>query len=269
MSKQRADALLVARGLVESRSLAQRMVMAGQVRADGQLVAKPSTMLAPDTVLELQSLPRFVSRGGEKLLAAFDEFSLDVQDFVCADLGASTGGFTDCLLQHGAAKIYAIDVGRGQLHWKLRQDERVVVMEKRNAREIMSLPETIDLVVVDASFISLKVLLPVAQSWLKQSGQIVALIKPQFEAGRKEVSRGKGVIREPEVHRSVIEDVLSFAKERGFILKGLIPSPLRGPKGNVEFLAQLSLEGDPAIDMQSMIDRVVPEVANSSQQSNE
>jgi len=269
MSKQRADALLVARGLVESRSLAQRMVMAGQVRADGQVVAKPSTLLAADSALELESAPRYVSRGGYKLEAALNQFALNVQGYVCADVGASTGGFTDCLLQQGAAKLYAIDVGRGQLHWKLRQDERVVVMEKRNAREIKRLPEKVDLVVIDASFISLKVLLPVAHSWLKPNGQIIALIKPQFEAGRKEVSRGKGVIRDPEVHREVVEKMLSFAEQAGFSIQGLISSPLRGPKGNVEFLTQLALEGDSVDDLQSMIDSVVLEVPTSSPRSNE
>lgn len=240
MSKQRADTLLVAQGLVESRSLAQRMVMAGQVRADGQVVAKPSTLLAPDASLEVESSPRYVSRGGPKLEAALQAFAVDVRDYLCADLGASTGGFSDCLLQHGAAKVYAIDVGRGQLHWKLRQDARVEVMEGTNARKLKSLPEAVDLVTIDASFISLRVLLPVVKFWLREGGKVIALIKPQFEAGRAEASRGKGVIRDPDVHERVLLEVLRFAEQEGYAVENIIPSPLLGPKGNLEFLAQLA-----------------------------
>lgn len=240
MSKQRADTLLVAQGLVESRSLAQRMVMAGQVRADGQVVAKPSTLLAPDVTLEVESPPRYVSRGGFKLEAALEAFALDVQGFLCADLGSSTGGFTDCLLQCGAEKVFAIDVGRGQLHWKLRQDARVFVMEGTNARKLKSLPEVVDLVTIDASFISLRVLLPVVKSWLKEKGKVIALVKPQFEAGRAEASRGKGVIRDPEIHERVLLDVLRFAEEEAYVVENLMPSPIVGPKGNVEFLALLA-----------------------------
>ncbi len=269
MSKQRADSLLVSQGLVESRSLAQRMVMAGQVRANGQVVSKPSVLLAEDVALEIEALPRFVSRGGNKLEAALSNFSIDPTNLVCADVGASTGGFSDCLLQNGARKVYAIDVGRGQLHWKLRQDERVVVMEKTNARNLAELPEKIDLVTVDASFISLKVLLPVVRAWLHTSGQAVALIKPQFEAGRKEVSRGKGVIRDSEVHRDVLQKVLNFAIEDGYTLRGLAASPLRGPKGNVEFLAHLALQGDSPANLITLIDGVLVELAGSSSDVNE
>jgi len=159
---------------------------------------------------------------------------------VCADVGASTGGFTDCLLQHGAVKVYAIDVGKGILHWKLRNDPRVVVMEETNARFVESLPERVSLVTVDASFISLKILLPVIKQWINEKTEIICLIKPQFEAGKKDVSRGDGVIRDPEIHRQVLLDVLGFAQTEGFHIHGLIKSPLLGPKGNAEFLVWLN-----------------------------
>src|SRR3990170_7879484 len=185
MPKQRADELLVARGLAESRSQAQRLVMAGQVRAAGQVVAKPSSLLAPEVDLQVDTGPRFVSRGGEKLAAALAHFSVSVDGFVCADLGASTGGFTDCLLQHGAARVYAIDVGKGQLHWRLRGHPRVRVIEGTNARALASLPEPISLATIDVSFISLKLLLPVVMAWFSdRHGEIIGLIKPQFEAGK-------------------------------------------------------------------------------------
>src|SRR6185369_894119 len=205
--------------------------------------------VSSDSVLTVDSGPRFVSRGGEKLDAALDAFAFDVTGLICADVGASTGGFTDCLLQRGAAKVYAIDVGKGILHWKLRNDPRVVVMEETNARFVESLPEPVSLVTVDASFISLKILLPVIKKWdfapgntKEESGDVIALIKPQFEAGRKDVARGDGVIRDPEIHKQVLLDVLSFAQYEGFQIRGLIKSPLLGPKGNVEFLAWLGNE---------------------------
>ncbi len=241
--KQRIDVLLVERGLVESRSLAQRLVMAGQVRADGQVVPKPASRVATTARIEIDSGPRFVSRGGEKLAAALEAFGVDPAGRVCADVGASTGGFTDCLLQRGAAKVYAIDVGHGVLHWKLRNDQRVVVMERTNARYLESLPEAVDLVTVDASFISLKVLLPVVRGWLPPSGgEVIALIKPQFEAGKRQAARGRGVIRDPQVHQRVLLDVLRFARGQGFKVSGLIRSPLKGPKGNLEFLIGLEVE---------------------------
>jgi 23S rRNA (cytidine1920-2'-O)/16S rRNA (cytidine1409-2'-O)-methyltransferase len=248
----RVDQLLFERGLAESRSQAQRLVMAGQVRANGQVVPKPSSQVDPDVELSVDRQPRFVSRGGEKLQAAFDTFKLDVAGRICVDVGASTGGFTDCLLQHGATKVYAIDVGRGILHWKLRNDPRVVIMEGTNVRHLESLPEPVSFATMDASFISLKLLLPVARGWFafdetrlvgkqksKPEKQVVALIKPQFEAGRQEVARGKGVIRDPVIHRRILEDVLRFALEVDFEIKGLVPSPVLGPKGNLEFLAWL------------------------------
>lgn len=236
MQKQRADLLLVERGLADTRSQAQRLLMAGQVRANGQLIDKPAALLPLNTRLELVARLRFVSRGGEKLEAALQAFGLQVGGWVAADVGASTGGFTDCLLQRGAAKVYAIDVGKGQLHWQLRQDPRVVVMEETNARAVAQLPEPVDLVVLDASFISLKTLLPVVQGWLKPGGHLVALVKPQFEAGKKEAARGKGVIRDAAVHRRVLEEVLAFTAARGLAVAGLLRSPVLGPKGNVEFL---------------------------------
>jgi 23S rRNA (cytidine1920-2'-O)/16S rRNA (cytidine1409-2'-O)-methyltransferase len=258
MPKARLDVLLVDRGLVESRARAQAMIMAGQVRVAGQVVLKPATAIAADSTLEVDPGPRFVSRGGEKLDAALETFGLEVRGRICADVGASTGGFTDCLLQRGASKVYAIDVGKGILHWKLRNDPRLVVMEETNARHIASLPEPVSLVTVDASFISLKILLPVVKGWLAADGSagIIALIKPQFEAGRKDVSKGSGVIRDPEIHRQVLQDVLSFAQAQGFGLSRLIRSPVIGPKGNVEFLAWLAA-GQEQASLDEVIDQVI------------
>lgn len=242
MPKQRLDDLLVERGLAENRDLAQRLVMAGQVRVDGQVVANAAARIAPASRLEVDPGPPYVSRGGEKLAAALHAFPIDLTGTICADVGASTGGFTDCLLQHGAARIYAIDVGKGILHWKLRQDVRVVVMEETNARHIDRLPEPIDLVAIDASFISLRVLLPVVKLWFApaQPGQIIALIKPQFEASRAQVDRGEGVIRDPAVHAQVLYDILTYAQSLDYQVHGLIRSPLQGPKGNLEFLTWFS-----------------------------
>lgn len=261
MAKQRVDALLVARGLAESRSQAQRLLMAGQVRANGQLIDKPASLLPDEIALEVIAGPRFVSRGGEKLEAALQQFGLEVRGRVCADVGSSTGGFTDCLLQRGAAKVYAIDVGKGQLHWKLRQDARVQVMEETNARNVERLPEWIDLATIDASFISLRTLLPGIVGWLKPDGEIIALIKPQFEAGKKEASRGKGVIRDAEVHRRVLIEILQFAEQQGFALRGLMRSPVLGPKGNVEFLLWVSRAGEPMAS-HGLIDSVLGEAGD-------
>jgi 23S rRNA (cytidine1920-2'-O)/16S rRNA (cytidine1409-2'-O)-methyltransferase len=257
MPKMRLDVLLVERGLADSRAKAQALIMAGQVRVAGQVTLKPAAAVEADSPLTIDSGPRFVSRGGEKLDAALEAFALDVNGLVCADVGASTGGFTDCLLQRGAAKVYAIDVGKGILHWKLRNDPRVIVMEGTNARYVESLPERVDLVTVDASFISLKVLLPVVKHWFAHFplstlpmesgkwglGNAIVLIKPQFEAGKRDVSRGDGVIRDPAIHKQVLFDVLGFAQEEGFGIRGLIKSPLLGPKGNAEFLVWLSASG--------------------------
>jgi 23S rRNA (cytidine1920-2'-O)/16S rRNA (cytidine1409-2'-O)-methyltransferase len=284
MSKKvRVDVLLVERGLAESRTQAQRLVMAGQVRADGQVVPKPATLIPRTAALQVETGPRFVSRGGEKLQAAFETFDLEVTGQVCADVGASTGGFTDCLLQHGAARVYALDVGQGILHWKLRQHPCVVLMEGTNARYVERLPEPVAFISIDASFISLKVLLPVVKGWFSQPtpdneiqyseisapddlvepAQVIALIKPQFEAGRREVARGKGVVRDPQLHRQVLVDVLSFAQEQGFSILGLIRSPVLGPKGNVEFLAWLGWSGREGIDWLAWVDQLIPEGTSS------
>ncbi|NUM44317.1 MAG: TlyA family RNA methyltransferase [Anaerolineales bacterium] len=266
MSKKRIDLLLVARGLVETRALAQRLVMAGQVRVNGEVARKPSDNVLETAHLEVESGPPFVSRGGEKLAGALAAFPVQVAGKVCADVGASTGGFTDCLLQNGAAKVYTIDVGYGILHWKLRNDPRVVVMEQTNARHVTRLPEPVTLVTVDASFISLKILLPVIKGWFTSppappsqsgEGEIITLIKPQFEAGKKEAARGEGVIRDPAVHRAVLAEVLTFAQAEGLGVRGLIRSPLEGPKGNVEFLAWLAWRGETRNDLDVLVNQVV------------
>jgi len=272
MSKVRLDVLLVERRLAESRAKAQALVMAGQVRVADQVVLKPATAVDTKAVLTVDSGPRFVSRGGEKLDAALEAFGIDVKGWVCADVGSSTGGFTDCMLQRGAVKVYAIDVGKGILHWKLRTDKRVVVMEETNARYVESLPERIDFVTVDASFISLKILLPVIKKWNSPSplaplpkgeGNIIALIKPQFEAGKKDVARGDGVIRDPEIHKQVLLDVLNFAQQEEFSIRGLIKSPLLGPKGNAEFLVWLKQA--PAEERDAELDPMVENVLGTSQ----
>ncbi len=238
----RLDLLVFERGLAESRAKAQALIMAGQVRVDGQMVDRPSASVSPQAQVSVDKGAPFVSRGGEKLEAALSAFDIQVSGRTCADVGASTGGFTDCLLQHGATRVYAIDVGKGLLHWKLRSDMRVVVMEATNARHVEKLPEAVTLVTIDAAFISLKILLPVVKGWLVPpggGGQVIALIKPQFEAGRKESARSKGVIRDPQVHQRVVEEVLGCAQEQGFGVRGVERSPVLGPKGNVEFLAWL------------------------------
>jgi len=276
MPKMRLDLLLTERGLAESRSKAQAIIMAGQVRVNGQVVDKASATFAPDVQVDVDAGPRFVSRGGEKLLAALAAFSVNPLGLTCADVGASTGGFTDCLLQHGAAKVYAIDVGKGILHWKLRTDPRVIVMEETNARYVESLPGPIQLIVCDASFISLKILLPVMMKWLtplaptghspqirriwgETEGGLITLIKPQFEAGRVEVARGDGVVRDPEIHRKVLRDVLAYAQSADFAVRGLIRSPLLGPKGNTEFLAWLQPGAETHPDLSALIDSALPE----------
>ena len=257
MAKIRLDVLLAERGLAESRARAQALIMAGQVRISGQVALKAAQMVALDADVTVDAGPRFVSRGGEKLDAALAILAMDVQGLTCADVGASTGGFVDCLLQRGAARVYAIDVGKGILHWNIRNDPRVVVMESTNARLVESLPESIDLVTIDASFISLRILLPVVKRWLKPAhGCVVALIKPQFEAGKKDVARGEGVIRDPAIHRQVLLDVLGYAQSEGWGLRGLIRSPLLGPKGNVEFLAWLDLNGT-AADIPVLVESVL------------
>ncbi len=253
MPKIRLDLLLVERGLAETRSKAQAIIMAGQVRVKGQMVDRAGATYDPEIQVEVESGPRFVSRGGEKLMGALGAFPVNPEGLVCADVGASTGGFSDCLLQHGAVRIYAIDVGKGILHWKLRSDPRVVVMEETNARYVESLPELVQLLVCDASFISLKTLLPVFVRWLAQDANVITLIKPQFEAGRVDVARGDGVVRDPIIHRRVLEDVLDFVQKQGLGVKGLIRSPLLGPKGNTEFLAWLDRQPT-STDVPALVD---------------
>jgi len=263
--KARIDVLLFERGIVESRELARRMIMAGEVTVNDLVVTKPGTHVSMQARIELKSKPRFVSRGGEKLAAALVRFQIDPAGWICADIGASTGGFTDCLLQNGAMKIYAIDVGYGQLAWSLRQDARVVVMERTNARSLDALPEPIDFASVDVSFISLNHILPTINRILKSSGEAVVLVKPQFEAGREDVGKG-GVIKDPTIHVSVLNEVVRFAQDTGLYICGLMPSPLRGPAGNIEFLMWLShdLVRQPN-SLKELIDAVVEE-AHSSQQ---
>ena len=239
MSKPRLDLLLVERGLVESRELAQGLIRAGKVRVNGQVAAKPGKDVAADVELTVAEPERFVSRGGYKLLGALEAFSVELSDCVCLDVGSSTGGFTDCMLQFGARKVFAVDVGKGQLHWRLRNDERVVVMEQVNARHLT--PEDLDeapsFATADASFISLTKLLPAMTSVLVPGGEMLTLIKPQFEAGREKVGKG-GVVRDPDVHREVIASVRAFGeKTLGLVWRDMVRSPLKGPKGNIEFLA--------------------------------
>ncbi len=236
--KERLDILLVAQGKAESRERARRLIMAGEVRVNGQVVDKPAQRVPMDAELWVQAPPRYVSRGGEKLAAALQAFAVPVEGQICADVGASHGGFTDCLLQNGAARVYAIDVGYGQLDYRLRTDPRVVVMERTNVRYVAALPELVRVVVLDVSFISLRLVLPVVRAWLSADAHVVPLIKPQFEAGRRDVGKG-GVVRSAEVHRRVLGDVLEAARAVGLVPCGLIVSPLRGASGNVEFLAWL------------------------------
>lgn len=227
---------MMERGLADSLEQAQRLIMAGRVTVGDQVVDKPGTQVPVADQVTVRGGSPYVSRGGFKLAAALDAFGLDVSRWTVADVGASTGGFTDCLLQRGAARVYAIDVGYGQLAWKLRQDPRVVVMDRTNARYLEILPEPVDLVTIDVSFISLKLILPAAMGWLRAGGQIVALIKPQFEARRELVSKG-GVVRDPTIHRAVLEEITTWARSKGLGLVGLLRSPITGPAGNVEFLA--------------------------------
>ena len=274
MAKQRLDQYLHSLGLTESREQARRLIMAGEVLVDGQLVDRPATQVAPAARIEIKRRPRFVSRGGEKLDAALDRFGVAVAGQVCADLGASTGGFTDALLQRGAARVYAIDVGHGILDYRLRTDPRVVVIERTNARYLERLPELVGLVTIDASFISLKLLLPVAKGWLstapiaspaltaqparESAGDLIALIKPQFEAGRRQVGKG-GIVKDPAVHRQVLQDLLAWAQANGLGPAGLMRSPITGGAGNVEFLAWMRPGSPVDFDSNAAIEAVLPE----------
>jgi 23S rRNA (cytidine1920-2'-O)/16S rRNA (cytidine1409-2'-O)-methyltransferase len=237
--KKRLDQLLLDRGLFESREKARRSILAGKVKVNGHVAAKAGHNFPDDVDVEIQQPERFVSRGGEKMLGAFEAFPIDVQGQICIDCGASTGGFTDCLLQHGAARVYAVDVGTNQLHWKLQEDERVIQMDNTNARYLTpeQFPCLMDGAVIDVAFISLTKILPAVTSILKEGAWIMSLIKPQFEAGRDEVGKG-GVVRNPDIHQAVIDKIKAFGEaECGLVWQGLAPSPIKGPKGNIEFLA--------------------------------
>lgn len=267
--KERLDVLLVKRNLAESREKAKAIIMSGNVFVEGQREDKAGSTFSDEVQIEIKghTLP-YVSRGGLKLEKAMNNFELDLKDKVCTDVGSSTGGFTDCMLQNGARKVFAIDVGRGQLAWKLRQDERVVSMEKTNIRYVTpeDLGEPIDFSSIDVSFISLtKVLLPI-RNYLKPDGEIVALIKPQFEAGREKVGK-KGVVREKSTHHEVIEQVISYAVSIGFQVLELEYSPIKGPEGNIEYLVHLKKTEEPVtlsdvnVDYKKVVDAAFEELA--------
>ena len=242
--KKRLDVLLTEQGYADSRSKAQAMIMSGLVYVDGQKADKPGVSYEETVQLEVRGAAcPYVSRGGLKLEKALRDFSVDPTGYVCSDSGASTGGFTDCLLQQGASKVFAIDVGYGQLDWKIRSDPRVVVMERTNIRYVTpeDLGEPLDLSVIDVSFISLKIVLPAIKNLLKPTGQVLCLIKPQFEAGKEKVGK-KGVVRDKATHKEVLDNFVSLAKELSFQILGLTFSPVKGPEGNIEFLGHLSLE---------------------------
>lgn len=243
-NKKRLDVLLTERLYAETRSKAQAIIMSGNVYVNGQKADKPGMSFEETVDIEVRgAVCPYVSRGGLKLEKALRDFGVKPEGFVCSDSGASTGGFTDCLLQQGAKKVFAIDVGYGQLDWKIRSDERVVVMERTNIRYVTpeDLGEPLDLSVIDVSFISLKIVLPTIKTLLKPTGQVLCLIKPQFEAGKDKVGK-KGVVREPETHKEVLDSFVALANELNFKILGLTFSPVKGPEGNIEFLGHLSLD---------------------------
>lgn len=257
VGKKRLDVLLVERELVESRQRAQALILAGDVEVNGSRVDKAGALVADDARIGLVAPLKYVGRGGFKLEGALDTLRVDVRGKVCADIGASTGGFTDCLLQRGAGRVYAIDVGYGQIAWKLRRDSRVVVMDRVNVRYLDALPEPIDLAVIDVSFISLTLVLRIVKRLLQPRGEVVALIKPQFEAGRTQVGKG-GIVRDQSVHRGVIDKIARHAVEIGLRVRGICRSPIEGADGNAEFFVYLS--ADPrsdSIDVEQGIDRAV------------
>jgi len=255
MSKERIDVLLVEKGFFESREKAKASIMAGIVFVDEQKVDKAGEEVSVDANIEVRgNACPYVSRGGLKLHKAVNEFNIDLSGKVCMDIGASTGGFTDCMLQNGASKVYSVDVGYGQFAWKLRQDPRVVCMERTNIRYVTyeDIGELLDFASIDVSFISLTKVLPVAFNLTKDSGEVVALIKPQFEAGREQVGK-KGVVRDSKVHKEVIEKVIEFSKSIGFKVKNLSFSPIKGPEGNIEFLLYLSKIEENDVDVDEII----------------
>lgn len=256
MVKQRLDQYLVDHNMVESRSMAQSMIMAGEVYINEQKAVKAGETVTGEERIEVRGKRlQYVSRGGLKLDKAMKVFPIDLSEKICMDIGASTGGFTDCMLQNGAKSVYAVDVGYGQLAWKLRQDPRVINLERTNIRYVTKeqVMEDIDFFSVDVSFISLKLVLPVAYALLAPNGSGVCLIKPQFEAGRENVGK-KGVVRDPKVHVAVIEQALRFTKEIGFCVSGLDYSPIRGPEGNIEYLMYVKKQGeDTAFDIEALV----------------
>ena len=261
-NKERLDVLLVERNLFDSRERAKRIIMTGKVLVDDKKIDKAGTLVNRDCEIRLlgEDIP-FVSRGGLKLNKAIDEFKIDLSEKIAADIGASTGGFTDCMLQHGAAKVYAIDVGYGQLAWKLRQDSRVVNMERTNIRNVTRdmIDDDLDLASIDVAFISLDKVLPVVFELLSEDGEVVALIKPQFEAGRECVGK-KGVVKDKNIHIAVIERVLSIAEGIGFKVQALSFSPIKGPEGNIEYLMHLYKNKDvPIVDFSDTIIKIVNE----------
>jgi 23S rRNA (cytidine1920-2'-O)/16S rRNA (cytidine1409-2'-O)-methyltransferase len=258
MARVRLDQLLTERGLAESRVSAQALIMAGQVTVAGSPAAKPGQLVPADAVLSVREPPRFASRGGFKLEHALDRFGVAVEGLVVVDVGASTGGFTDVLLQRGARRVYAVDVGHGQLHWRLREDARVVVMERTNARYLETLPERPQLATVDVSFISLRLILPPVNRVLAPGSTMIVLVKPQFEAGRDDVGRG-GVVRSEVVHRRVLQDLAAWVPAHGLAVQDVVASPIRGPAGNAEFLALIS-PGLPPPDLAAAIDAALEQV---------
>ena len=256
--KTRLDVLLVEQGLLDSRQKAQAHIMAGLVFVNGQRVDKPGTAVANDAQIEVRgrALP-YVSRGGLKLEKAMKTFPITLEGKICADIGASTGGFTDCMLQNGAARVYAVDVGYGQLDWKLRNDPRVVCLERTNARYLdhEQVPDVLDFASIDVSFISLKLIFPALYNLLREGGEIACLIKPQFEAGPEKVGK-KGVVRDPKVHLEVLESFLAHAKDNHFTVLGITYSPIRGPEGNIEYLGYLRKSGEPDTipDLAALVD---------------
>ena len=248
--KKRLDVLLTEQGYADTRSKAQAIIMSGQVYVNGQKADKPGVSYEETVELEVRgAVCPYVSRGGLKLEKALRDFGVKPEGYVCSDSGASTGGFTDCLLQQGASKVFAIDVGYGQLDWKIRSDPRVVVMERTNIRYVTpdQLGEPLDLSVIDVSFISLKIVLPAIKELLKPTGQVLCLIKPQFEAGKEKVGK-KGVVRDKAVHQEVLDNFVALADELNFTILGLTFSPVKGPAGNIEFLAHLTLDSREGIE---------------------
>ena len=234
---------MVEKGLAESRQRAQALIMAGKVLVNNQIMDKPGVLVSRDADIDFkgEDIP-YVSRGGLKLEKALQAFKIDITGFVCLDTGASTGGFTDCLLQHGARRVFAVDVGYGQLAWKLRQDPRVIGIERTNIRHMPAetIPQPVDLVTIDVSFISLKIVVPAVIKFMKQDAAILALIKPQFEVGKGKVGKG-GVVRDPTLHAEVLQDLSDFFEKQGLLSRAVIPSPILGPKGNKEFFIHLRL----------------------------